>query len=191
MQQRAALWITGTFWTSPSKGVEAIAGLIPITLHLCKLNGRHHLCYVSILPLYAINSLLNSQYAKNQTPRRAATSKLTMKWQANLKSPIKDVNECLNGVRNCFNPLHPLFSPGSRIVDYFASRISFHSSSSSSDEDLYQHLQSLDLTFRSSQINYNSTAVTADGGCHDLVKQLSHYLFFFSFLFFSGPTTQG
>jgi len=43
MQQRAALWITGAFRTSPSKGIEAIVGLIPITLYLRKLNGRHHL----------------------------------------------------------------------------------------------------------------------------------------------------
>jgi len=43
MQRRAALWITGAFHTSPSEGIEAIAGLIPIMLHLQKLNGRHHL----------------------------------------------------------------------------------------------------------------------------------------------------
>ena len=37
MQQRAALWITGAFQISPSLGVEAIAGLVPIHLHLKKL----------------------------------------------------------------------------------------------------------------------------------------------------------
>ena len=79
MQQRAALWITDTFWTSPSEGIEAIAGLIPITLHLCKLNGRHHLCYASIPSSYAINSLLDLQHAKNQIPYKTATSDLTMK----------------------------------------------------------------------------------------------------------------
>jgi len=60
IQERAALWITGAFRTSPSEGIEAIAGLIPITLHLCKLNGRHHLRYASIPPSHAINSLLDS-----------------------------------------------------------------------------------------------------------------------------------
>jgi len=48
IQQRVALWITGAFCTSLSEGVEAIAGLIPITMHLHKLNSRHHLCYASI-----------------------------------------------------------------------------------------------------------------------------------------------
>jgi len=164
MQQRAALWITGAFQTFSSEGIEAIASLIPITLHLRKLNGRHHLCYASIPPSHAINSLLDSQHAKNQMPHKTATSKLTAKQQANLKSPIKDVNERLNSIRNCFNPLHPLFTPGSRIVDHFSSRISFHSPSSSSDEDLNQHLQNLNLAFRSSQVNHNSAAVITDGG---------------------------
>ena len=99
IQQRAALWITGAFRTSPSKSIEAIVGLISITLHLCKLNNRHHLWYASISPLHAINLLLDSQHAKNQPSHRVATSKLTAKQQAKLKSPIKDVNECLNGVR--------------------------------------------------------------------------------------------
>ena len=150
MQQRAALWITGAFRTSPSEGIKAIAGLTPITLHLRKLNGRHHLRYASIPPSHAINSLLDSQHAKNQAPHKTATSKLTAKQHTNLKSPIKDINERLNSIRNCFNPLHPLFTPGSQIVDHFSSRISFYSSSSSSDKDLYQHLQSLNLAFRSS-----------------------------------------
>jgi len=36
MQRKAALWITGAFQTSPSDSIEAIAGLIPITLHMHK-----------------------------------------------------------------------------------------------------------------------------------------------------------
>ena len=39
IQRRAAIWITGMFHTSPTVGVEAIAGLIPIYLHLQKLYG--------------------------------------------------------------------------------------------------------------------------------------------------------
>ena len=86
-----------------------------------------------------------------------------MKQQANLKSPIKDVNECLNSIRSCFNPFYPLFSSDSRIVNYFPSRIRFYSPPSS-DEDLHQHLQSLNSAFRLSQVNYNSAAIIIDGG---------------------------
>jgi len=164
MQWKAALWITGTFQTSPSNSIKAIAGLIPITLHMRKLNGRHHLRYGSIPSTHAINLLLDSQHVKNHPPHKTAISKLTDKQQFNLKSPIKDVNECLNSVRECFNPLFPLFSLGSRVVNHFPSRFSFHSPSSSSDEDLYHHLQNLNQAFRSSQTAPHNIAIVADRG---------------------------
>jgi len=74
MQQRVAFWITGAFRTSLFEGVEAIADLIPIMLHLCKLNSRYHLCYASIPPSHSINLLLNSQHAKNQPFHRLPNS---------------------------------------------------------------------------------------------------------------------
>jgi len=40
IQNRVAIWITETFKTFPSFGIEAIIGLIPIKLHLQKLSGR-------------------------------------------------------------------------------------------------------------------------------------------------------
>jgi len=49
MQRRATIWILGAFKTSPVKGIEAIAGLIPIKLHLQKLVGRSQLCLL-VLP---------------------------------------------------------------------------------------------------------------------------------------------
>jgi len=101
---------------------------------------------------------------KNHPPHKTATSKLTDKQWFNLKSPIKDVNKRLNGVRECFNPLFPLFSLGSRVVDHFPSRFSFHSPLSSSDEDLYHHLQNLDQAFRSSQTALHNIAIVADRG---------------------------
>ena len=133
-------------------------------MYLRKLNSGHYLQYTSIPLFHATNSLLKSQHAKEQLSHRMATSKLTTRQQANLKSPIKDTNEHLNSVRNCFNPLYPLFSPGSRVVDYFSNRISFYSPSSSSDEDLYHYLQSLDHIFKASQILSNNIAVIADKG---------------------------
>ena len=39
IQRRVAIWILETFKTSPLYGIEAIAGLIPIKLHLQKLGG--------------------------------------------------------------------------------------------------------------------------------------------------------
>jgi len=36
MQRRAAIWILEAFKTSPTEGIEALAGLIPIRFHLQK-----------------------------------------------------------------------------------------------------------------------------------------------------------
>jgi hypothetical protein len=38
MQQKAVCWITGVFCTSPTGGVERLAGLPPISIHLKKLS---------------------------------------------------------------------------------------------------------------------------------------------------------
>ena len=164
IQYKVALWITGTFQISPSDGIEAIAGLIPITLYIRKLNGRHYLRYGSILSSHAINSLLDLQHAKNHPLYKTATSKLTNNQRSNLKSPIKDVNERLNDVRDCYNLLFSLFSPGSRVVDYFSSRFSFYSPLSSSNKDLFYHLQNLDQVFRSSQISPHNIVIIANRG---------------------------
>jgi len=48
----------GTFHILPTWGIEAIAGLIPIYLHLQKVNGRYQLRTLSLLLNYAINLLL-------------------------------------------------------------------------------------------------------------------------------------
>jgi len=50
MQRRAAIWILGAFKTSPTFGIEAIVGLIPINLYLQKLSGRSQLRAHSLPP---------------------------------------------------------------------------------------------------------------------------------------------
>ena len=135
---------------------------------MCKLNSRCYLRYGSILSTHAINLLLNPQHAKNYPSHKTMISKLTNKQWSNLKSPIKDINECLNGIRECFNPLFPLFSPGSRVVNHFSSRFSFHSPLSSSDEDLFHHLQNLDQAFRSSQISPHNVTMEKEN-VHNII----------------------
>ena len=54
MQRRAAIWILGVFKMSPLKGIEALAGLIPIRHHLQKLMGRSQLCTLALPPNHLI-----------------------------------------------------------------------------------------------------------------------------------------
>ena len=61
MQRRAILWIVGASYTSPTSGIEAITSLIPICLHIQKLNSRFHLRVHSLLLNHIINSMLKAR----------------------------------------------------------------------------------------------------------------------------------
>jgi len=163
MQHRAALWITGAFRTSPSKRVEAIASLIPINLHLKKLNGHHHLRYVTIHPSHAINSLLNKHQSRSQDQHKFALVNLTNKQKLKLKSTIKDISKRLNEIKDEFDPFHTIFHPGLQLVDHFSDRIVFHSSDSSDDEGLFIHSSKLNLAFKKMQKSSKDIAVISDG----------------------------
>ena len=67
MQRRAAIWILGAFKTSPVEDIEAIAGLIPIKLHLQKLTDRSQLCLLALLHNHFIQSLM---CCSNHSPER-------------------------------------------------------------------------------------------------------------------------
>ena len=61
MQRRAIIWILGAFKTFPSYGIEALAGLIPINLHLQKLGGHSQLQAYRLPFSHLICSLIDSQ----------------------------------------------------------------------------------------------------------------------------------
>jgi len=63
IQYKVAIWILGAFCTFPLLGVKAIAGLIPIYLHLQKLDGRFQL-RTYLLPLnHFIKSLMELRHS--------------------------------------------------------------------------------------------------------------------------------
>jgi len=64
MQHKAALWITGAFCTSPTGGMEALAGLIPVHLHLRKLADRANLRIATLSDTHLIQLLLSVDYVK-------------------------------------------------------------------------------------------------------------------------------
>ena len=68
MQRKAALWILGAFRTSPTGGIEALAGLIPIQLHLKKLVKRSCLRTATLPSQHALMSLLSARNSKGTCP---------------------------------------------------------------------------------------------------------------------------
>ena len=162
IQWRVALWITSAFCTSPSEDIEAIAGLIPIHLHLKKLNGWYHLRYATILPSHAINSLLDKHQNRNQNQHKFSLANLTSKQKSKLKSPIKDISKRLNEIKDEFDPFHVIFHPGLWLVDHFSDRIVFYSPESSEDKGLFTHSSKLNLAFEKMQESPEDIAVITD-----------------------------
>ncbi|PPQ94565.1 hypothetical protein CVT25_011504 [Psilocybe cyanescens] len=58
MQRSAALWITGAFCTSPTGGVEALAGLTPINLLLCQLSEPADYWFATLTPTHPVRAFL-------------------------------------------------------------------------------------------------------------------------------------
>jgi len=115
MQRRAAIWITGAFRTSPTAGIKAIAGLIPIHLHLQKLYGCVLLWAHSLLQNHIINSLLEPRNPNSQEPHWLSLDNLMPKQWSSIKGPIVDMDNKFNKVFPSFSPFNHEFSPGNRL----------------------------------------------------------------------------
>ena len=59
MQRRAAIWVLGAFKTSPTEGIEALAGLMPIRFHLQKIAKRSLIRPFKLPANYILNNLMN------------------------------------------------------------------------------------------------------------------------------------
>ena len=70
MQRRAAIWILEAFKTSPTEGIEAIARIIPIKLHLQKLARRSQIWPLLLLSNHIIRAFMDdpSNLSKKPTP---------------------------------------------------------------------------------------------------------------------------
>jgi len=77
MQRRAAIWILRAFKMSPSEGIEAIVGIIPIKFHLQKLAERSLICPFKLPANHIIRDLIDDLLHQNKGPNTYAVSSLT------------------------------------------------------------------------------------------------------------------
>ena len=126
MQRRAAIWILGTFKTSPTEGIKAIVGLIPIKFHLQKIAKRSLIRPFKLPANHIIKNLLVDDSPSNKTMNSHNIGSLTNRQKSLTKGFIVDSNTKSYGIFPSFSPLDPEFSPGSRIIDNFSNRFSFN-----------------------------------------------------------------
>jgi len=126
IQRRVVLQILGAFKTSLSYSIEAIAGLIPIKLHLQKLRGRSQLYGYKLPPSHLVCSLIDSSFSTSSNLKANALDSLTNQQCSLVKGYLIDMANRSNECFPSFAPLDSEFSPGHRVIDNFSDRISFN-----------------------------------------------------------------
>ena len=158
MQGRAAIWILGAFKTSPTDGVEALVGLIPIKSYVQKLGERSQLCAISLPPNHIICSLMDSPFSSHNYQHLSSLSFFTDHQKTKIKGYLADANNRSYGVFSSFSSLHPELSPGLRVIDTFSNCFSFNSNNKGKNDKIcLQQLDSMVIKSSSSP----STAITA------------------------------
>jgi len=76
IQRRAAIWILGAFKMSLSKGIKAIAGIIPIKFHLQKLAKHSLIQPFKLLENHIIRNLMDDSPHRNNSFNPHAVSSL-------------------------------------------------------------------------------------------------------------------
>ena len=116
MQRRAAIWTLGVFRTSSTEGLKAIAGLIPIKLHLHKLASRSQLYSAALPKNHIIKTLIEDVPTKSSSH---SINMLTDHQKNSIKGHLIDSYNKLHGIFLLFSSLDSELNSGSRIIDIF------------------------------------------------------------------------
>ena len=156
------MWITDTFQTSPTLGIEATAGLIFIYLYLQKLSRWYQLRISTLLSNHAIKSLLENRFTTNFFHHCLFLENITSKQCFKIKSSVVYANNYLNGNFPVFDSLNSKFSLGSCLVDNFSSCFFFHRANYKNKESKVAHFHKLNDIVLNALFNSNSVIVVSD-----------------------------
>ena len=145
-----------------SFSIKAIAGLIPIYLHLWKLSDRlqlraHFLSYNHILRL-----LLKSRPLFTNTLYCLSLEALISNQQLIIKRLIVDMDNRFNKIFPSFDPLNKEFALGSCLINTFPSWFSFYSSNKQSIKSIKTHICYLNNISLKSSLDLSYTFVVSD-----------------------------
>ncbi|CAA7267585.1 unnamed protein product [Cyclocybe aegerita] len=137
MQQKAALWITGAFRTSPAGGLEALAGLIPIHLMLKKLAtcAVYHIATLS--DTHPLCSMIGKRLLKWAKLHACSAALMTPAMQGKVKSTVMEVDKRIHTLTESFKPFAPEAHLGDQLLDRFADCLHFDKCDPAQDRCLY------------------------------------------------------
>ena len=169
MQRRVAIWILRAFKTSPSMGIEAIAGIILIKFHLQKIAKRLEIRSLKLPLSHLLRSLMDDSPSLSIMPNPHHIGSLTNRQRNLTKGHLIDsFNKALR-IFPSFSPLNPEFSPGLCIMDEFSNRFCFNLVNKKEKEKYKTHAQELDDMVLSNSSSPQSALVIMDASIkHDI-----------------------
>jgi len=153
-------------------GIEAIAGLIPIHLHLKKLYGRFHLRGFSLLSNHIIKSIIDTSRSNEHIAHHHLfLNKLMPKQQSQLHSSLIDMDNICNKFLPFFSLFDEEFFLGKRLIDSFSDQFSFHAQK----HDIKNHICNLDNIAISTSNDPYSLIVISDASIrNNITTSISH-----------------
>ncbi|CAA7268138.1 unnamed protein product [Cyclocybe aegerita] len=116
---------TCAFRTSPTGGLEALAGLIPVHLMLKKL-VTHAVYHIATLSgTHPLRSMMGERLLKQAKPHACSAALMTPAMRGKVKSTVMEVDKCVHTLTENFEPLAPEACPGDRLLDRFADCLRF------------------------------------------------------------------
>jgi len=173
MQRRATIWILGAFRTSPTGGIEAIAGLIPIKFHLHKLASRSQLHSAALPKNHLIKTLMEDAPNTYSKPPLHSINSLTDRQKSSIKDHLVNSYNKLHGIFPSFSPLDRELTPGSRVIDTFQDQFLFNLSNKAKN-DTARPQQLDDMTIVSSLSPHTALVVSDASIKHDIATLVSH-----------------
>jgi len=175
MQRRATIWILGAFKTSPTEGIEAIAGLTPIKFYLQKIAKRSLIRPFKLPGNHIIKNLLVNDPPSTKTTNSHNIGSLTNRQRSLTKGFIVDSNTKSYGIFPSFSPLDPEFSPGSRIIDNFSNHFSFNLvNKKGKNQSKIQSQELDDMVLRYSSNPHTAIVITDASIKNDIATSISH-----------------
>jgi len=135
MQRKAGLWITGAFSTSPTGGIESLAGLIPVHLHLQKMAGRANFRAATLSDTHPLRSILSQVHHKGAQPHPCAISQMSEAFKRKVKGTVMEIDRHLPELTESFKPVASEARPGTRLMDRFPDQVIFNDCGSLLEQD--------------------------------------------------------
>ncbi|CAA7270641.1 unnamed protein product [Cyclocybe aegerita] len=114
-----------SFRTSPTGGLEALAGLIPVHLMLKKLATCAVYRIATLSDTHPLRSMMGEGLLKRAAPHARSAALMTPAMRGKVKSTVMEVDERVHTLSESFEPFAPEARPGDRLLDRYADRLHF------------------------------------------------------------------